>query len=53
MDLNDLYYRQQVELMRADAAVCDRSRTAHRDLAVIYGRRIADTKRRILVEAAA
>ena len=36
MDLNYLYFRQQVELMRADAANCTASGKAHRQLANLY-----------------
>lgn len=44
MDFNDLYGRQQVSLMRADAAACDASREAHHELARLYGARIAGKK---------
>ena len=37
MDLNYLYGRQQVELMRADRARCSSSRSSHRGLAALYG----------------
>ncbi len=37
MDLNYLYHRQQVSLMRADAAACDAAAHAHRGLAELYG----------------
>jgi len=37
MDLNYLLHRQQVELMRADAALCTASGQAHRALAGLYG----------------
>ncbi len=36
MDLNYLYHRQQVSLMRADAAACAPSRAAHAGLAQLY-----------------
>ena len=36
MDLNYLYHRQQVELMRADAAACLPSRNAHLGLARLF-----------------
>lgn len=36
MDFNYLYHRQQVELMRASAALCARSEKAHRELAALY-----------------
>jgi hypothetical protein len=53
MDLNELYHRQQIELMRADGATCDRSRLAHQGLADIYGRRVSTFRRMRLLEAAA
>lgn len=40
MDLNYLFHRQQVSLMRADAAGCVASRYAHRELARGYNDRI-------------
>ncbi|MCW3848740.1 hypothetical protein OF829_16000 [Sphingomonas sp. LB-2] len=40
MDLNYLMHRQQVSLMRADAATCTSSRYSHRVLAEGYGDRI-------------
>lgn len=36
MDFNYLYHRQQVSLMRADAASCGASRAAHEGLARLY-----------------
>ena len=36
MDLNYLYHRQQEELMRADAAACSASRSAHSNLARLF-----------------
>lgn len=36
MDFNYLYYRQQVELMRSDAARTKEGRRAHRELAALY-----------------
>jgi hypothetical protein len=36
MDLNYLYHRQQISLMRADRAACDPSRAAHEGLASLY-----------------
>lgn len=36
MDLNYLYYRQQVSLMRADRADCEHSRKSHSGLADLY-----------------
>lgn len=53
MDLNELYYRQQIELMRADDAACDQSRVAHQALADIYGQRVSALRRSRLLEAAA
>ncbi|TFI56399.1 hypothetical protein E2493_20400 [Sphingomonas parva] len=44
MDFNYLYHRQQVSLMRADAAACESSRAAHQGLARLYGSLI-DRKR--------
>jgi hypothetical protein len=44
MDFNYLYHRQQVSLMRADAAACDPSRAAHQGLAHLYGSLIARAK---------
>ncbi len=41
MDFNYLYHREQVSMMRAEAAACDKSRAAHSALADLYGRRIA------------
>lgn len=41
MDFNYLYHRQQVSLMRADAAACGASRAAHQELAQRYGSLIA------------
>jgi hypothetical protein len=41
MDLNYLYYRQQVSMMRADRAACDASRKAHLGLAELYSQTIA------------
>jgi hypothetical protein len=45
LDLNQLFYRQQVSLMRADRAACVSSRHAHRGLASGYGLRIAEIRR--------
>ena len=44
MDLNYLYYRQQVSLMRADAAHCSASRSVHQILAGHYADRIGRAK---------
>lgn len=40
MDLNHLYHRQQVSLMRAETAGCVEARLAHRGLAAGYAGRI-------------
>lgn len=40
MDLNYLYHRQQVSLMRADAAACVEARRAHLGLAREYREQI-------------
>ncbi|WP_176473063.1 hypothetical protein [Sphingomonas lenta] len=40
MDLNYLYHRHGVSLMRADAAACDGARVAHLGLAKGYALRI-------------
>lgn len=40
MDLNYLLYRQQISLMRADAAANPEARVAHRSLAQCYADRI-------------
>lgn len=40
LDFNYLYYRQQVELMRAEAAACRESTRAHRHFADLFGKRI-------------
>jgi hypothetical protein len=37
MDLNYLYLRRQVSLVRADRAACEASRSAHLGLAGLYG----------------
>lgn len=44
-DLNYLYYRQQVSLMRARAAVDHGSRRAHEKLAIAYSARIERFRR--------
>lgn len=41
MDLNYLYQRRGISLMRAAKAACEPSRAAHLDLATAYGHRIA------------
>lgn len=40
MDLNYLFHRHQVSLMRAGAASCQSSRSSHRGLARGYAQRI-------------
>ena len=45
MDLNYLFYRQQVSLMRADAAHCSASRLVHQSLASHYADRIGCARR--------
>jgi hypothetical protein len=37
MDLNYLYHRKQVSLMRADKAACAESKASHLGLADLYG----------------
>ncbi len=44
MDLNELFYRHQVSLARADDATCAEARHAHRALAKGYARRIAEVQ---------
>lgn len=45
MDLNYLFHRHQVSLMRADAAICVESRHAHRALARSYADEIERIQR--------
>jgi hypothetical protein len=45
LDLNHLYHRLQIELMRADRASCLKSRRAHEGLAMLYKGRIDYGKR--------
>lgn len=40
MDLNYLYYRQQIERSRAAAAQSEAARQVHKELAVAYEKRI-------------
>lgn len=40
MDLNYLYYRQQVERSRATSAKCESARNAHLGLAIEYEKKI-------------
>ena len=44
MDFNYLYHRQQVSLMRADAAASPPARAAHEGLAELYSDLIEDKK---------
>jgi hypothetical protein len=44
MDLNYLYFRQQVSQFNADNAVCGNSRGAHQEMANAYGQLIAKAK---------
>ena len=44
MDLNYLYFRQQVALIRAERAACDPSRRAHSEMADAYRERIQAQK---------
>jgi hypothetical protein len=37
MDLNYLFFRQQVSQFNADNAACDNSRDAHQEMADAYG----------------
>lgn len=41
MDINELLHREQVSLINAAYAVCEPSRHAHRNLAHLYGERLA------------
>jgi len=47
MDLNQLLFRQQVSLMRADAAACVEARQSHRGLASAYTQRIAQLQQEL------
>lgn len=51
-DLNDLYYREQVSMMRADAAGSDHARALHQSSAEGY-RRIIAHRRSMWVPGAA
>ena len=44
MDLNYLYFRQQVSQFNADNAACDNSRDAHQEMADVYSSLIAEAK---------
>lgn len=50
MDLNYLYFRQQVSRFNADNAACEPSRQAHQKLADAYGVRIATARNGAVVE---
>ena len=50
MDLNYLYFRQQVSRFKADNAACASSRSAHREMADAYGERIAAARIGAIVE---
>lgn len=47
MDLNDLYFRHQICLMRANGARNDRSRGGHRDHSDDLARHIGHWQRRV------
>jgi hypothetical protein len=44
MDLNELLYREQISLMRADDAASPEARCAHNGLAKAYAGRIKDMR---------
>ena len=44
MDLNYLLHRHQISLYMAENAACDRSRSAHRELARNYAAEIASVR---------
>lgn len=48
MDLNYLYFRQQVSQFNADNAACEYSRSAHQQMADAYSARIATGRRPML-----
>ena len=50
MDLNYLYFRQQVSRFNADNAACDDSRRAHREMADAYNVLIAETRNGAVLE---
>jgi hypothetical protein len=50
MDLNYLYFRQQVSRFNADKASSENSRRAHRELADAYGARITAARNGAVVE---
>ncbi len=45
MDVNYLLHREQVELMRAQAATSEPARAAHRELAELYRARVQSHRR--------
>jgi len=51
VDLNYLYYRQQVSIIRADRAACSASRKAHLGLASLYLETIALQRDRVANDA--
>ena len=51
MDINYLLKREQIERMRADQAVCERSRAAHESLAAGFRRTLERHRRLVLGEA--
>lgn len=50
MDLNYLYFRQQVSRFNADNAACAHSRRVHREMADAYGVRISAARNGAIVE---
>lgn len=44
MDLNYLYGRHQIELVRAEQALCEASKAAHQSLAALYWEQIQACK---------
>jgi len=52
MDLNYLYFRQQVSQFNADNASCDQARRSHQDMADAYGALIR-TSRNAVTQVAA
>lgn len=44
MDLNYLYFRQQVSQFNADNSECEPARKSHQDMADAYGALIATSK---------
>ena len=52
MDLNDLYFRHQISLMRAETASDDRARGANQSLADELAQRIGTWQQRACASAA-